>query len=101
MGGSWVEERFEDYKLQLSAKQQSLNAWELINLVGTGHFSKGMDRQTLSMGINEVYLELILDVLKQVGRGLRDGSRFQTELVRINTAATNQCVVPGCLCRAT
>ncbi len=67
MGGSWVEERFEDYKLQLNSKQQSLNAWELIILVGSGHFSKGMDRQTLSMGINEVYQELILDVLKQVG----------------------------------
>lgn len=67
MGGSWVEERFEDYKLQLNSKQQSLNVWELITLVGSGHFSKGMDRQTLSMGINEVYLELILDVLKQVG----------------------------------
>lgn len=67
MGGSWVEERFEDYKLQLNSKQQNLNAWGLISLVGSGHFSKGMDRQTLSMGINEVYLELILDVLKQVG----------------------------------
>lgn len=67
MGGSWVEERLEDYKLQLSSQQQNLNAWELIRLVGSGHFSKGMDRQTLSMGINEVYLELILDVLKQVG----------------------------------
>ncbi|XP_018549081.1 LOW QUALITY PROTEIN: switch-associated protein 70-like [Lates calcarifer] len=65
MGGSWVEERFEDYKLQLDSRQQCLNAWELISLVGSGHFSKGMDRQTLSMGINEVYQELILDVLKQ------------------------------------
>ncbi|XP_061576868.1 switch-associated protein 70b [Cololabis saira] len=65
MGGSWVEERFEDYKLQLNSKQQCLSAWQLITLVGSGHFSKGMDRQTLSMGINEVYQELILDVLKQ------------------------------------
>lgn len=65
MGGSWVEERFEDYKLQLTSKQQCLNAWELISLVGSGHFSKGMDHQTLSMGIGEVYQELILDVLKQ------------------------------------
>ncbi|CAL8263811.1 unnamed protein product [Merluccius merluccius] len=65
MGGSWVEERFEDYKLELQAQQQSLSAWELITLVASGHFSKGMDRQTLSMGINEVYHELILDVLKQ------------------------------------
>ena len=70
MGGSWVEERFEDYKLELSAKQQCLNAWELIHLVGTGSFSKGMDHQTLSMGITEVYQELILDVLKQVQQAL-------------------------------
>ncbi|XP_047452558.1 switch-associated protein 70b [Mugil cephalus] len=65
IGGSWVEERFEDYKLQLNSKQQCLSAWELISLVGSGHFSKGMDQQTLSMGISEVYNELILDVLKQ------------------------------------
>lgn len=66
MGGSWIEEKFEDYKVQLSSKQQCLTAWELIELVGMGHFSKGMDRQTLSMGINEVFQELILDMLKQV-----------------------------------
>lgn len=65
IGGSWVEERFEDYKLQLNMKQQSLNAWELITLVGSGHFSKGINRQALSMGVNEVYQELIVDVLKQ------------------------------------
>ncbi|MEQ2225994.1 Switch-associated protein 70, partial [Ilyodon furcidens] len=65
MGGSWVEERFEDLKMQLHSKQQCLNVWELISLVGSGHFTKGMDQQTLSMGINEVHQELILDVLKQ------------------------------------
>ncbi|XP_060734013.1 switch-associated protein 70b [Tachysurus vachellii] len=65
MGGSWIEEKFEDYKMQLNFKQQCLNVWELIELVGKGHFSKGMDRQTLSMGISEVFQELILDMLKQ------------------------------------
>ncbi|CAB1331667.1 unnamed protein product [Coregonus sp. 'balchen'] len=65
MGGSWVEERFEDYKLELSIKQQCLSVWELITLVGTGTFSKGMDCQTLSMGITEVFHELILDIFKQ------------------------------------
>ncbi|XP_037538503.1 switch-associated protein 70b [Nematolebias whitei] len=65
MGGSWVEERFEDYRLQLNSKEQCLSVWELITLVGSGLFSKGIDKQTLSMGITEVYQELILDVLKQ------------------------------------
>ncbi|XP_043072698.1 switch-associated protein 70b [Puntigrus tetrazona] len=74
MGGSWIEEKFEEYKLQLSSKHQCLNAWELIELVGMGHFSKGMDRQTLSMGINEVFQELILDVLKQ-GYMMKKGHR--------------------------
>lgn len=85
MGGSWVEERFEDYKLQLNSKQQCLNAWELISLVGSGHFSKGMDHQTLSMGIGEVYQELILDVLKQVGStsAQTDGTVFIAKLCHL------------------
>ncbi|XP_051778010.1 LOW QUALITY PROTEIN: switch-associated protein 70b [Erpetoichthys calabaricus] len=65
MGGSWIEEKFEDYKGQMNAKQQCLSVWEFIEVIGIGTFSKGMDRQTLSMGINEVFQELILDVLKK------------------------------------
>uniref|UniRef100_A0A3P8ZNP9 Switch-associated protein 70 n=1 Tax=Esox lucius TaxID=8010 RepID=A0A3P8ZNP9_ESOLU len=65
MGGIWNQDKFDDYKVMLNRKQQSLSAWELIELVGMGHFSKGMNRQTLSMGISEVFQELILDVLKQ------------------------------------
>ncbi|XP_061559780.1 LOW QUALITY PROTEIN: switch-associated protein 70-like [Phycodurus eques] len=42
-----------------------LTAWELIRLVGSGAFSEGVDRQSLSLGIDEVFQELILDVLKQ------------------------------------
>ncbi|XP_069380395.1 switch-associated protein 70 [Paralichthys olivaceus] len=64
MGSEWSEEKFADYKLQLST-ENCLTAWELIELVGLGYFSKGMNQQTLSLGINEVYQELILDVLKQ------------------------------------
>ncbi|KAM3877029.1 switch-associated protein 70 [Diretmus argenteus] len=65
MGSVWNEEMFADYKLQLNMKKNCLSAWELIDLVGMGHFSKGMNRQTVSMGITEVFQELILDVLKQ------------------------------------
>ncbi|XP_034738470.1 switch-associated protein 70 [Etheostoma cragini] len=65
MGSGWNEEKFADYKLQLNKKKNCLSAWELIELVGMGYFSKGMNCQTLSMGITEVFQELILDVLKQ------------------------------------
>lgn len=66
MGIGWSEEKFVDYKLHLYRKKNCLTAWELIELVGLSYFSKGINRQTLSMGINEVFQELILDVLKQV-----------------------------------
>ncbi|XP_030622084.1 switch-associated protein 70 [Chanos chanos] len=65
MGTAWSEERFQDYKVQLSKRGSVLNAWELIELVCLGHFTKRLDRQTVSMGIHEVFQELILDVLKQ------------------------------------
>ncbi|XP_071344583.1 switch-associated protein 70 [Trachinotus anak] len=65
MGSEWTEEKFADYKLQLNTKKNRLTAWELIEMVGMGYFTKGMNRQTLSLGINEVFQELILDVLKQ------------------------------------
>ncbi|XP_054473164.1 switch-associated protein 70 [Anoplopoma fimbria] len=61
MGSGWSE----DNKLQLNTKKNCLTAWELIELVGMGYFSKGLNHQTLSMGITDVFQELILDVLKQ------------------------------------
>nr|XP_033784342.1 switch-associated protein 70 [Geotrypetes seraphini] len=65
MGGGWQQAQFEDYKVGLDARQNGLSVWELIELIGSGQFSKGMDRQTVSMAINEVFSELILNVLKQ------------------------------------
>uniref|UniRef100_A0A4W3J0V8 Switch-associated protein 70 n=1 Tax=Callorhinchus milii TaxID=7868 RepID=A0A4W3J0V8_CALMI len=65
MGVNWQQEQFEEYKEQLGAKQYGLSVWGFIELVGSGLFSKGMNRQTLSMAIDEVYHELILDVMKQ------------------------------------
>lgn len=69
MGSGWSEEKFADYRLQLHTTKSCLTAWELIDLVGT-IFSRGLNHQTVSMGINEVFQELILDVVKQV-RGQR------------------------------
>lgn len=65
MGTVWSKESFAEYKQRQNSKN-FLTAWELIELVGMGYFSKGLNRQILSMGINEVFNELILDVLKEV-----------------------------------
>ncbi|XP_054627337.1 switch-associated protein 70 isoform X2 [Dunckerocampus dactyliophorus] len=73
MGSKWSEEKFSDSNLQLN-KRSCLTAWEMIQLVGTGAFSKGIDWQSVSMGINEVFQELILDMLKQ-GYMLKKGHK--------------------------
>ncbi|CAH2325544.1 switch-associated 70 [Pelobates cultripes] len=65
MGGGWQQALFEDYRIGLHRKQNGLSAWELIELIGSGEFSKGMDHTTVSMAINEVFNELVLDILKQ------------------------------------
>ncbi|XP_053304855.1 switch-associated protein 70 [Spea bombifrons] len=74
MGGGWQQALFEDYKISLHQKESCLSVWELIELVGSGHFSKGMDQATVSMAITEVFNELVLDVLKQ-GYMLKKGHK--------------------------
>ncbi|XP_032495988.1 switch-associated protein 70 isoform X1 [Phocoena sinus] len=74
MGGGWQQEQFENYKINFDDSKDGLSVWELIELIGNGQFSKGMDRQTVSMAINEVFDELILDVLKQ-GYMMKKGHR--------------------------
>ncbi|XP_067850077.1 switch-associated protein 70b [Heptranchias perlo] len=74
MGVNWQQEQFEEYRAHLGLRRYGLSVWEFIELVGSGLFSKGMNRQTLSMAINEVYYELILDVMKQ-GYMLKKGHK--------------------------
>lgn len=61
MGGSWVEQGLDQ---TWSKSGSELSVWDLLRLMGAGLF-KNIHRHTLSMGIGEVYQELILDVLKQ------------------------------------
>ncbi|KAG8438350.1 hypothetical protein GDO86_008871 [Hymenochirus boettgeri] len=65
MGSGWHQELFKDYRVDLDKKQSGLSIWELIDLIGSGQFSKGMDSATVSMAINEVFNELVLDIIKQ------------------------------------
>ncbi|TWW68027.1 switch-associated protein 70 [Takifugu flavidus] len=64
-GGGGGEGQWSEEKLQLSLKSNSLTVWELLHLLGSGYFSKGLSHHSLSMGISELFQELILDVLKQ------------------------------------
>uniref|UniRef100_A0A3P9HL98 Switch-associated protein 70 n=1 Tax=Oryzias latipes TaxID=8090 RepID=A0A3P9HL98_ORYLA len=62
MGIGLDEEKFAEYKAN---SKSCLSAWETINLVGMTYFCREVEPQTLSMGINHVFTELIMDVLKQ------------------------------------
>eukprot|EP00066_Takifugu_rubripes_P005765 XP_003970057.1 PREDICTED: switch-associated protein 70-like [Takifugu rubripes] len=64
-GGGGGEGRWSEEELRLSLKSNSLTVWELLHLLGSGYFSKGLSHHSLSMGISELFQELILDVLKQ------------------------------------
>ncbi|KAF2977084.1 hypothetical protein EK904_007869 [Melospiza melodia maxima] len=81
MGAGWQQEQFDHYKVALNTSREGLSAWELIELIGSGQFSKGMDRQTVSMAISEVFNELILDVLKQ-GYMLKKGHKRKNWMER-------------------
>ncbi|XP_061669726.1 switch-associated protein 70 isoform X2 [Syngnathoides biaculeatus] len=69
----WRQQNLSASALQADGGR-CLTAWEMIRLVGSGAFSEGLDRQSLSMGINEVFQELVLDVLKQ-GYMMKKGHR--------------------------
>ncbi|XP_060033177.1 switch-associated protein 70 isoform X2 [Erinaceus europaeus] len=74
MSSSWQQEQSAQHRIGFDDSRDGLSVWELIELIGNGQFSKGMDRQTVSMAINEVFDELILDVLKQ-GYMMKKGHR--------------------------
>uniref|UniRef100_A0A2K5QYR9 Switch-associated protein 70 n=1 Tax=Cebus imitator TaxID=2715852 RepID=A0A2K5QYR9_CEBIM len=42
MGGGWQQEQFEHYKVNFDDSKDGLSAWELIELIGNGQFSKAL-----------------------------------------------------------
>ncbi|KAH0618818.1 hypothetical protein JD844_018308 [Phrynosoma platyrhinos] len=58
----------DDYYLSQETQQQSgLTVWQFLDLVNSGRFLRGIEREAISMAIEEVYQEIIGDVLKQQG----------------------------------
>ncbi|XP_042319855.1 differentially expressed in FDCP 6 homolog isoform X1 [Sceloporus undulatus] len=56
----------DDYYLSQETQQQSgLTVWQFLELVNSGRFLRGIEREAISMAIEEVYQEIIGDVLKQ------------------------------------
>nr|XP_028589941.1 differentially expressed in FDCP 6 homolog isoform X4 [Podarcis muralis] len=55
----------EDFFSQEAQQQSGLTVWQFLDLVNSGRFLRGIEREAISMAIEEVYQEIIGDVLKQ------------------------------------
>uniref|UniRef100_W5N0X0 DEF6 guanine nucleotide exchange factor a n=1 Tax=Lepisosteus oculatus TaxID=7918 RepID=W5N0X0_LEPOC len=55
----------EDYISQEAVQQSGITVWHFLDLVNSGKITRGIDKQTISMAIEEVYREIVGDVLKE------------------------------------
>ncbi|XP_019402295.1 PREDICTED: differentially expressed in FDCP 6 homolog [Crocodylus porosus] len=55
----------DDYLSQEPQQQGGLTVWQFLDLVNSGRFLRGIEQEAVSMAIEEVYQEVIEDVLKQ------------------------------------
>ncbi|NXF95251.1 DEFI6 protein, partial [Eubucco bourcierii] len=55
----------EDYLCQEPQGQGGLTVWQFLDMVNSGRFLRGIEQEAISMAVEEVYQEVIEDVLKQ------------------------------------
>ncbi|KFV71669.1 Differentially expressed in FDCP 6, partial [Dryobates pubescens] len=55
----------EDYLCQEPQGQGGLTVWQFLDMVNSGRFLRGIEQEAVSMAVEEVYQEVIKDVLKQ------------------------------------
>ncbi|NWH64388.1 DEFI6 protein, partial [Geococcyx californianus] len=55
----------DDYLSQESQGQGGLTVWQFLDMVNSGRFLRGIEQEAVSMAVEEVYQEIIEDVLKQ------------------------------------
>ncbi|NXG43094.1 DEFI6 protein, partial [Psilopogon haemacephalus] len=55
----------EDYLCQEPQGQGGLTVWQFLDMVNSGRFLRGIEQEAVSMAVEEVYQEVIEDVLKQ------------------------------------
>ncbi|NXF57228.1 DEFI6 protein, partial [Ciccaba nigrolineata] len=55
----------DDYLAQEQQGQGGLTVWQFLDMVNSGRFLRGIEQEAVSMAVEEVYQEVIEDVLKQ------------------------------------
>lgn len=56
----------EDFFSQDSVQQSGITVWVFLEMMNSGKLTRGMDKGSISMAIEEVYREIVGDVLKEV-----------------------------------
>lgn len=64
----------EDFFSQDSVQQSGITVWVFLEMMNSGKITRGIDKSTVSMAIEEVYREIVGDVLKEVGDLLPPGT---------------------------
>lgn len=57
----------EDFFSQDSVQQSGITVWMFLEMMNSGKVTRGIDASIISMAIEEVYREIVGDVLKEVG----------------------------------
>lgn len=57
----------EDFISQDSIQQNGFSVWAFLQMMNSGKLTRGLTEETVSMAIEEVYREIVGDVLKEVG----------------------------------
>ncbi|NXU46997.1 DEFI6 protein, partial [Turnix velox] len=65
----------DDYLSQEPQGQGGLTVWQFLDMVNSGRFLRGIEQEAISMAIEEVYQEVIEDVLKQARSPTHPGAQ--------------------------
>lgn len=57
----------DDFFSQDSGHQNGITVWVFLEMMNSGKVTRGIDKSIISMAIEEVYREIVGDVLKEVG----------------------------------
>lgn len=57
----------EDFFSQDSVQHNGITVWVFLEMMNSGKLTRGIDKSIISMAIEEVYREIVGDVLKEVG----------------------------------
>lgn len=56
----------EDFISQEAVQQSGITVWAFLDFVNTGRLTRGMVKDSVTMAIDEVYQEIVGNIIKQV-----------------------------------